>query len=268
MIWNLIFTRTIPKHHTTPTATPAPMFVFIPFKYSTKQLSQSFMEWRSTQIAKFKWPTWAHLCPVGPRWAPHWPHEPCYQVSETLKVLTARNMFFLEVPLYSLSTHGHVASINWWYNMELQPSHNILSSVGSISLQFILYQIMISQKYVPAYLLLKEYSCICVVHIILYMLGYSQNCCNNLRSFNCLWTKCHFNTRYDNTEMNTVNISAKTLCLKMNVILWKGISSNQFTCQDTIHTFALTLFIYTVQQVKSTIWTKFVNWKFYITLLS
>ena len=23
-------------------------------------------------------PTWAHLGPTGPRWAPCWPHEPCY----------------------------------------------------------------------------------------------------------------------------------------------------------------------------------------------
>ena len=49
---------------------------------------------RNTQIA-YKWQTsiqtspdsnqrsWgqhgAHLGPVGPRWAPCWPHEPCYQ---------------------------------------------------------------------------------------------------------------------------------------------------------------------------------------------
>ena len=32
-----------------------------------------------TQIAKFMGPTWAHLGPVGPRWAPCRPHEPCYQ---------------------------------------------------------------------------------------------------------------------------------------------------------------------------------------------
>ena len=24
-------------------------------------------------------PTWGHLGPTGPRWAPCWPHEPCYQ---------------------------------------------------------------------------------------------------------------------------------------------------------------------------------------------
>ena len=29
------------------------------------------------QISKFMGPTWGP--PVGPRWAPCWPHEPCYQ---------------------------------------------------------------------------------------------------------------------------------------------------------------------------------------------
>ena len=32
-----------------------------------------------TQIARFMGPTCGHLGPVGPRWAPCWPHEPCYQ---------------------------------------------------------------------------------------------------------------------------------------------------------------------------------------------
>ena len=31
-----------------------------------------------TLIAKFMGPTWAHLGPTGPRWAPCWPHESCY----------------------------------------------------------------------------------------------------------------------------------------------------------------------------------------------
>ena len=31
------------------------------------------------QTANFMGPTWGHLGPVGPRWAPCWPHEPCYQ---------------------------------------------------------------------------------------------------------------------------------------------------------------------------------------------
>ena len=43
------------------------------------------VEIEHTQIAKFMGPTWghsgAHLGPAGPRWAPCWPHEPCYQGS-------------------------------------------------------------------------------------------------------------------------------------------------------------------------------------------
>ena len=34
---------------------------------------------KSLQIARFMGPTWVHLGPVGPRWAPCWPHKPCYQ---------------------------------------------------------------------------------------------------------------------------------------------------------------------------------------------
>ena len=32
-----------------------------------------------SQIARFMGQHGAHLGPVGPRWAPCWPHEPCYQ---------------------------------------------------------------------------------------------------------------------------------------------------------------------------------------------
>ena len=38
-----------------------------------------------SQIAKFMGPTWAHLGPVGPRWAPCWPHESCYQGCSTFR---------------------------------------------------------------------------------------------------------------------------------------------------------------------------------------
>ena len=32
----------------------------------------------ASRIARFMGPTWAHLGPTGPRWAPCWPHEVCY----------------------------------------------------------------------------------------------------------------------------------------------------------------------------------------------
>ena len=35
--------------------------------------------WKPSQIAKFMGLYGAHLGPVGPRWAPCWPQEPCYQ---------------------------------------------------------------------------------------------------------------------------------------------------------------------------------------------
>ena len=54
------------------------IYIWINQPYSWQH--QSF----AAQIAKFMGPTWgpprgAHLGPVGPRWAPCWPHEPCYQ---------------------------------------------------------------------------------------------------------------------------------------------------------------------------------------------
>ena len=42
-----------------------------------------------TEITKFMGPTWAHLDPVGPRWALCWPHEPSYQ--GTLRMLWGWN---------------------------------------------------------------------------------------------------------------------------------------------------------------------------------
>ena len=42
-----------------------------------------------SQIARFMGPTWAHLGPVGPRWVPCWPHEPCYQGYQRVMILTS-----------------------------------------------------------------------------------------------------------------------------------------------------------------------------------
>ena len=33
---------------------------------------------KASLIARFMGPTWAHLEPIGPRWAPCWPPELCY----------------------------------------------------------------------------------------------------------------------------------------------------------------------------------------------
>ena len=49
-------------------------------------------------IAMFMGPTWAHLGPTGPRWAPCWPHELCYLglfswrwISHTCSISMSRN---------------------------------------------------------------------------------------------------------------------------------------------------------------------------------
>ena len=56
-----------------------------------------------TQIAKFMGQHGAHLGPVGPRWAPFWPHEPWYQGTSLKSWL----IFGLEVidPMYKVSVN-------------------------------------------------------------------------------------------------------------------------------------------------------------------
>ena len=45
-------------------------------------------------IARFMGPTWAHLGPTGPRWAPCYPHELCYLGCYiTRPTLTGENVF-------------------------------------------------------------------------------------------------------------------------------------------------------------------------------
>ena len=38
----------------------------------------------TVQVARFMGQYGAHLGPVGPRWAPYWPHELCYQGGEEM----------------------------------------------------------------------------------------------------------------------------------------------------------------------------------------
>ena len=63
----------------------------------------------------------AHLGPVGPRWAPCWPHEPWYQRLDTEAVLTpyrsasheedvGGNPFLVNGPIMSLVSHGKMPS--------------------------------------------------------------------------------------------------------------------------------------------------------------
>ena len=52
----------------------------------------------SPQIAKFMGQHGTHLGPVGPRWAPCWPHEPCYEgpdASTRLEKIFCTKMYFV-----------------------------------------------------------------------------------------------------------------------------------------------------------------------------
>ena len=52
-------------------------------------------------IARFMGPTWAHLGPTGPRWAPCWPHDLCYLGCYCQIYLTLKCIYELSVLFYS-----------------------------------------------------------------------------------------------------------------------------------------------------------------------
>ena len=82
-------------------------------------------------IARFMGLTWGHLGPTGPRWAPCWPHEPCYLGSRHVM-----SYIFLyikpEEPLaYELVNQGDLKSLllNKLYSytrglLKSPPAHN------------------------------------------------------------------------------------------------------------------------------------------------
>ena len=66
----------------------------------------------STQIAKFMG---AHLGPVGLRWAPFWPHEPCYQGPVALRwaiLLQPDSVFVFHQ--YNTTSHTTETSSHGW----------------------------------------------------------------------------------------------------------------------------------------------------------
>ena len=77
-----------------------------------------------TLIARFMGPTWdlhgTHLGPTGPRWAPCWPHEPCYQ-GKAAKLLLDTSGFIPEgyrldyftVPLHRPSSGAVQKDCQW-----------------------------------------------------------------------------------------------------------------------------------------------------------
>ena len=55
-----------------------------------------------SQIARVMGPTWAHLGPVGPRWAPCWPHEPCYLGCQCNSTWTSLHWVYINNVYYCL----------------------------------------------------------------------------------------------------------------------------------------------------------------------
>ena len=71
----------------------------------------------NTLIARFMGPTWAHLGPAGPRWAPCWPHELCYLGTFTwffdalkLKQLNGIAWASSSSPRW----HSYFMKLHWW----------------------------------------------------------------------------------------------------------------------------------------------------------
>ena len=80
------------------------------------------ISWFNTQMARFTWPTWAYLGPVGPRQAPCWPHEPCF---EGIVIIYKNWKRVLRVSsLYLCMAHHRMVlehlQIQWWPLCPLQ----------------------------------------------------------------------------------------------------------------------------------------------------
>ena len=78
----------------------------------------------TAQIAKLIWPTWGPPGPVGPRWAPCWPHEPCYQGVHPLSLLSSpkwqiQRWLYVFIPVHTLplSRYNKITTVyqGWLY---------------------------------------------------------------------------------------------------------------------------------------------------------
>ena len=99
--------------------------------YKSHQSKQRIINILSLK-ASFMWPTWGHLGPTGPSWAPCWPHEPCYlgrhgyysMVKRTLRriysaikvcAVSKRTLHWIMVvdPL-TISVNNRLRSVYYW----------------------------------------------------------------------------------------------------------------------------------------------------------
>ena len=79
----------------------------------------SHQSWFSITLrARFMGPTWAHLGPTGPRWAPCWPHEHCYLGILSPKNLSTINLIQIwsitEIPLMIPTTATFTLNEGIW----------------------------------------------------------------------------------------------------------------------------------------------------------
>ena len=92
-----------------------------------QHIDQQIDQWQwSPLIARFLGPTWAHLGPTGPRWAPRWPHELCYLGHITVldDLCDAERTYWRQLTLKVLM---HTMCSSSWWTMKLSLS---VKSVG------------------------------------------------------------------------------------------------------------------------------------------
>ena len=80
-----------------------------------------------TLIARFMGPTWGPLGPTGPRWAPCWPHEPCYlgvHVNKTLPKCTDTGV----ISIFNLSNK----IMDYYYSCECQMKSSQTKAVSTV----------------------------------------------------------------------------------------------------------------------------------------
>ena len=69
----------------------------------------------TTHITKFMGPTWGPLGPVGPRWSPCWPHEPCLRGT----MVTQPAMTCAQRTPYNLCLAPQTLKKQWERNVKL-----------------------------------------------------------------------------------------------------------------------------------------------------
>ena len=70
----------------------------------------------TTLVTRFMGPTWAHLGPTGPRWAPFWPHELCYLGSSHI---TTAGVEMKTTVMMNISQLRFTTALPWSWHTQL-----------------------------------------------------------------------------------------------------------------------------------------------------